>query len=545
MKKTFIILVALFFVANVFAQSETRELADFSSLKVASALKVILIQGDENKILVTADEEETLKMVKSEIKEGILFLSIESKSVKKIKNNGKSVKTKSTSHIKGELKVVLTFKHLNSIKLSGASEISTFDLIRVKELEIKGSGAIGANLNLEVTKLSIDFSGASDLKLRGLADSLSLKTSGASDVKAASFIAKNIVIAVSGASDVEVNATESITGTATGASSVNVKGAPAIKAINKSGASSASYGTSKKVIILGDDVTITAGKEHLQVVNEEDVDVKLGNKEVVVKNEGDTVQLKWGSTHLIVIGDSVRIVRTIKKRRNHWAGIDLAINGFLNSSNSFDLSNDPQQVNIDPEKVTQFMAVDYAKSWSFSVNFLEFYIPIKKHNFGLVTGMGTEWSNYELKHNVKLNPEGGSFINPNVDEFNKNYTWGEVDTTLDYSKNRFKTWFINAPLLLEINTGDNSRKAFHVSAGAIFGFNLQTKMKYKYRLDGKNEKIKDKQTFNTNPFRVSATVRAGYGWFNVFAKYSLTPLFEKGGGPELYPFTIGVTLLGF
>ena len=46
-------------------------------------------------------------------------------------------------------------------------------------------------------------------------------------------------------------------------------------------------------------------------------------------------------------------------------------------------------------------------------------------------------------------------------------------------------------------------------------------------------------------FRVSLTARAGVGWFNVFATYSLTPLFESGSGPELYPFSVGVTLVGF
>ena len=69
-------------------------------------------------------------------------------------------------------------------------------------------------------------------------------------------------------------------------------------------------------------------------------------------------------------------------------------------------------------------------------------------------------------------------------------------------------------------------------------------MKYKYRLEGDTKKEKDKQDFNVNPFRVSLTARMGYGWFNVFATYSLTQLFEDGRGPELYPFTIGITLLG-
>ncbi|MDG1476027.1 MAG: DUF2807 domain-containing protein [Vicingaceae bacterium] len=528
MKNIIILFITLLIATTVFAQKEVRNFENVNSLKVSLPFNVVLIQGLTEKVEIEGLDSEYLDNIKSEMNNGEL-----------------SIFTKGKIKSKQEITVSITFKHLKEINLGGALDVSTLDVIRENELKIKGSGAIEADLNIEVPKLSIEFSGASDLKLRGLADTLTLKTSGASDIKASNFIAKNVIIGISGASDAKVYASESIRGTATGASSVNVKGSPAIKAINKSGA--ASIGPIRRIqnINNGDEVSIVSGKQHINVSDNDDVDVKLGNKEVIVIDDGDTVRLKWGSTQLTVIGDSVEIKRIIKKRRNHWAGIDLAINGFLNSKSGFDLSNDPQQVNIDPEKVTQFMELNYAKSWSFSVNFLEFYIPIKKHNFGIVTGMGTEWSNYELKHNIKLNPEGGEFVHPVVDEFNKNYTWGEVDTVLDYSKNRFKTWFINAPLLLEINTGDNARKAFHISAGAIFGYNLQTKMKYKYRLNGENKKEKDRQDFNTNPFRVSATVRAGYGWFNVFAKYSLTPLFEKGRGPELYPFTVGVTLLGF
>lgn len=237
--------------------------------------------------------------------------------------------------------------------------------------------------------------------------------------------------------------------------------------------------------------------------------------------------------------------RKKRKRKNHWAGVDLGINGFFDANGSLDLSNPSNYELTRPQLVTQFMELNYQKSWTVSVNFMEFFIPIKEHHFGLVTGLGTEWNNYELKHNVYLNPEGGSHVFTEVDEYNKNYTWGEIDTVFNYSKNRFKTWFINAPLLLEVNTGDDADRSFHLSAGAILGYNLQTKMKYKYNDNGDEKKYKDKDDFNTNPFRVSLTARAGYGWFNVFATYSLTPLFENGKGPKLYPFTVGVTLLGF
>ena len=511
MKKLIIIFITLFWGSSIWAQTVTRELEDFSSLKIKNALEVRLVQGQKNEAVISVPGTNVKDManVKTEIVNGVLSIYRDGKV--KSKNN---------------IVVILTFKHINQIIQSGASEIYTLDVIREDNFEIIGSGAISADLNLEVADLLIDLSGASDLRLKGLSENFTIKTSGASDVKASSFIANNVIVDVSGASDIKIHVVESVRGDASGASSVRISGSPITRSINAGGASS-----------------VQLGKQHLKVSDNDDVDIKLGNKRVVVLDGGDTTKLKWGDREFSLIDDSLHVKNyKKKKRRSHWAGIDLAINGFVNSSKSFDLSND---ASTNSEDVTHFMELNYAKSWTFAINFAEWYIPIYKHRFGLVTGFGTEWNNYELKHNVKLNAEGGSFVHNNVDEFNQDYTWGEVDTVLDYSKNRFKTWFVNTPLLLELNTGNNKNKSFHVSVGAIFGLNLQTKMKYKYRLDGDNKKEKDKQGFNTTPFRVSATVRAGVGRFNVFATYSLTPLFENGRGPELYPFTAGVTLLGF
>ena len=515
MKKIISIIILSLFVADFSAQSETRAFEDFSALKVSHALEVVLIQGQKNEVVISGVNPDDLEKFKTEVTNG--ELSIFTKGKIKSKNN---------------IKIELTFKHINQIRQSGASEISTLDVIREDKLSIMGSGAIEADLNIEVKDLTIDFSGASDIKLKGLAENFNVTLSGASDLKASEFIANNVQIDASGASDIKVHATESIKGIASGASSINIKGNPAVRSINSSSSSSSSYG----------DVNVRLGKSHV-IVEDDEVNVGLGKKNVTVN--GDTTIIKWGHTSLYVLDDSVYVMRKHKKRRSHWAGVDLAINGFMNSGKSFDLSNPSHFEQSNPEKVTQFMELNYGKSWAFSVNFMEFYFPIKGHHFGLVTGMGTEWNNYELKHNVRLNPEGGANVYNNVTEYNSSYTWGDIDTNYTFSKNRFKTWFINAPLLLEINTGNHKNKSFHVSAGAIFGFNLQTKMKYVYTNEGDKQKVKDKQSFNTNPFRMSLTTRIGYGWFNVFATYSLTPLFENNRGPELYPFTVGVTLVGF
>lgn len=517
MKKIIVSIISLLIVGQIFAQSISRELSDFNFLQVKNSLEVELVHGEKNAVVITGVNAEDAEKIKTEIKDGELFIGTEGK-----------VKSKSA------IMVQLTYTNLKGIKQSGASEITMLNTYKTDKFNVSGSGAIEADFKLEVVDLSLDFSGASDIKLSGSATNFDLVLSGASDLKAHEFIAQNIKINVSGASDLKVYAEKSITGKASGASNINVKGSPELRAINSTTATSTSYYV--------ENVSVNLGENNIDVKGD-DVNAKLGNKEVGVNS--DSSSFKWGIIRVDINGDSVNITRTPKPKRKHWAGVDLGVNGFMTSGGSFDLSNPSHFEQTNPEKVTQFMELDLNKSWTVSVNFLELYLPIKKHHFGLVTGLGTEWNNYELKHNVRLTPQGGEYVFDEVTEYNKDYTWGVVDTNFNLTKNRFKTWYINAPLLLEINPGKSRKKTFHLSAGAIFGLNLQTKMKYKFNDNGDNKKVKDKDSFNTNPFRVSLTARAGIGWFNVFATYSLTPLFESGNGPELYPFSVGVTLFGF
>lgn len=520
MKKIILSTISLLMINAIVAQNITRSLDDFKLLKVKNAVQVILTQGDENKLTIAGIDEEQAGNVISEVKNGELNLYTEGK-----------IKAKETV-------IHLTYKSLEGITQSGASSIKTSNAIKAEKFSINGSGAIEAEVEVEVKDLALDFSGASDIKLMGATENFEVKLSGASSLEASALIAENVEVDVSGASDVRVYATESVTGKAAGASNINVKGDPPIKAINSSSSSSRStsfYGN--------DNLSINVGKNRVDIKDDK-VTVIAGKNTANVVD--DTAQVQWGRTRIVMIGDSIHIDRHKKKRRNHWAGVDLGINGFLNSGGSFDLSNPSHLAQTNPQKVTQFMELNYRKSWTFSINFFEYFVKIKEHHFGFVTGLGTEWNNYELKHNVRLTPKGGANVFTNVDAYNERYTWGEIDTVYNYSKNRFKTWFVNVPLLFEVNTGDDANKAFHFSAGAILGMNLQTKMKYKYNdTDGDTKKDKDKDSFNTNTFRASLTARAGYGWFNVFATYSLTPLFESGRGPELYPFTVGITLLGF
>jgi hypothetical protein len=257
-------------------------------------------------------------------------------------------------------------------------------------------------------------------------------------------------------------------------------------------------------------------------------------QDTVVKSdstENDTTKISWGKKKILIFDnenykeeshkDTISKDHISKQRFNHFAGIDLGINGFLSPANSVDLQKDGQ-----------FMDLNYAKSISVSLNFMEFYIPVVKEKLGFSTGLGFEFNSYDLSRDVTLFADEDTTI-------------GLQDMTKDIEKNRFKSTMLNLPLMLETNIGKDAQHSFYLAVGGMASMRVGSKTKQIFDQNDKEHKVKDRTDFNMNPFRFSAVARVGYGDFTLFAAYSLTPIFDKDKGPELYPFTVGLSLASF
>lgn len=81
--------------------------------------------------------------------------------------------------------------------------------------------------------------------------------------------------------------------------------------------------------------------------------------------------------------------------------------------------------------------------------------------------------------------------------------------------------------------------------GVLFAYTLGSHTKQVYEEGGNKNKIKEHDDFNINPFRTDLTLRVGYREVTVFANYALTHLFKSKEGPELPPWTMGVSLAGW
>lgn len=196
----------------------------FSEIKVSHALKVIITQSDTESLAVSANDEKYLEDIVTELEGSTLII--------RSKNNSWTGKRNR------QLKVYVSFKKLEAIEVSGASDILVVGAIKQPSLKMDLSGASTMKGEIITNTLALELSGASQLNLKGTADVLKAACSGASDLNAYDLTAELANLDISGASDVEINVSKEIKAEASGASSIRYKGNATVTSIKASGASS-------------------------------------------------------------------------------------------------------------------------------------------------------------------------------------------------------------------------------------------------------------------------------------------------------------------
>jgi hypothetical protein len=233
--KSFFIFLFTLICSPVFAQqtvindknAEVRSITTFSGIKVSGGIDVYLSHGDSYSLAVSAGENKYRDNITTEVKNGILFISYNNDRFRLSSGDKK-------------LRAYISFKTLESLEASGACDLIITGTLHAKSMLIKLSGACDIKGPVQIDDLTINLSGASTVKISGNAQNLNLTASGASDVKNYDLVTQNCVAKLSGASDVRITVNNSISGSASGASTLHYEGNPDKKDVVTSGASSIS-----------------------------------------------------------------------------------------------------------------------------------------------------------------------------------------------------------------------------------------------------------------------------------------------------------------
>lgn len=187
--------------------NEKRQVSDFTGIDAGSAFEVEVRSGATS-VEVEADDN-LVKYIETRVSGG--KLNIEFK-----KNYGLS---------NAHLKVFVSAPSLKSIKSSGAANIKVLDPLKNSEkITLESSGAGNIKAEVDAPEVEAEASGAGTVEVTGRTRTFRATSSGAGNIKAKELLSENTNAKSSGAGNVHVYASVSLTADASGAGNIFYSG---------------------------------------------------------------------------------------------------------------------------------------------------------------------------------------------------------------------------------------------------------------------------------------------------------------------------------
>lgn len=202
-----------------------RDVANFQSVVVRGPFKVYYSSDPETQVAVSAKDSDTRDRITTKVTNGTLYISLDDNGVKWWGGNK-------------EFKIYITAPKLNSLIASGAVNIIVVDVLKSSNLSLNLSGASDFSGKIDCTEIKANLSGASDTKISGVAEKIGLVCTGASSFKGSDLKVSEADLVATGASSIKIHVKETLRAKASGASSIQYKGAPRVYNQSASGASS-------------------------------------------------------------------------------------------------------------------------------------------------------------------------------------------------------------------------------------------------------------------------------------------------------------------
>jgi hypothetical protein len=153
-------------------------------------------------------------------------------------------------------------------------------------------------------------------------------------------------------------------------------------------------------------------------------------------------------------------------------------------------------------------------------------------NFSFAAGLGLSANNVYFKK-----------IMPNMYSASDTITFMQIDST--WKGGKMNTAYLEMPLEIRFfGNANNRNKGFKMALGAKVGLLIGAHTKYSVAHRGSYIINKDNAKKYNQTWRLAPTFRIGYGNFSIFAQYGVTGFFNTNKGPEVHPFSIGLTISG-
>jgi len=205
--KKLVLITFLLGMQLVSAQEVTKNLGDFSTVRVFDRINLTLVASNENKIVVTGSRANDVEIV--------------------TKNNDLKIRMKLTKLLQGEnVSATLYYKKINEVEASEGSFIGSQDTFKGATFFISSKEGSHVKLNLNVEKLSTKINSSGEVELSGKATNHDATITSGGILKGRNFPTTNTRITISAGGEADVNASNSVDAKTRAGGDVSIYGNP-------------------------------------------------------------------------------------------------------------------------------------------------------------------------------------------------------------------------------------------------------------------------------------------------------------------------------
>lgn len=231
MKNTFLSIIGLALCTSLVAQktvndpnAQVRSVSGYHGVSVSGSVELFLTQGNEESVVISADDTNVRDKVITEVDNGILRIYLERKN--KIQIDWPN---------KNKIRAYVSVKDIDYLSSSGSGKLHIEGNLKTDKLKVDISGSGNVEGAMTTKEFSLAISGSADADLSGTAEKSEFHISGSGNIKSYDFSTEYCTASISGSGNVRVTVTKELSAHISGSGNVFIKGDGLIRDYSASG----------------------------------------------------------------------------------------------------------------------------------------------------------------------------------------------------------------------------------------------------------------------------------------------------------------------
>jgi len=231
MKNTISLTVGLALCTSLLAQktvndpnAQVRSVSGYHGVSVSGSVELFLTQGNEESVVISADDTNVRDKVITEVDNGILRIYLERKNKVQIDWPNKN-----------KIRAYVSVKDIDYLSSSGSGKLHIEGNLKTDKLKVDISGSGNVEGAVTTKEFSLGISGSADADLSGTAEKSEFHISGSGNIKSYDFSTEYCNASISGSGNVRVTVTKELSAHISGSGNIFIKGDGLIRDYSASG----------------------------------------------------------------------------------------------------------------------------------------------------------------------------------------------------------------------------------------------------------------------------------------------------------------------